>query len=321
MPPATTYHFRVAATNLLGSANGLDQTFTTATTGVPDLAIMATPAGEFTQGDTGDSYTIVVTNVGVAASSGTVTVSNTLPAGLTATAIGGNGWTTNLDTLTCTRSDALSAGASYPAITITVNVATDAPASVSFTATVSGGADANLANNSFTDVTSINPLSLTATNVVISQIYGGGGNSGAYYLNDFVELFNPLSTPVDLSTWSVQYASASGTTWANRANLRGSIQPHHYYLIQLASQAAVGIPLPTADATNTSVNISAATGGKVALVSNQTALTGSNPIGTSGVVDFVGYGTANAYEGSGGGDCPFRKHHLDDAQERRLHRF
>ena len=300
LAPGTTYHFRVSATNSLGTNNGLDQTFTTPVSATPDLAITKTHAGNFTQGDTGDTYAIIITNMGSAASSGTVTVADTLPGSLTATAIGGTGWTPNLGTLTCTRSDTLAPGASYPPITVTVNVSSGAPASITNTAVVSGGGDANSANNTAIDATTINASgggAGTATNVVISQVYGGGGNVGASYQNDFVELFNPLSTAVDLSTWSVQYASTAGTTWANKANLTGSIQPHHYYLIQLASNAAVGAALPTADAVNTTINMSA-TSGKVALVSNQTALIGSNPVSSNGVVDFVGYGTANAFEGT-----------------------
>ena len=90
--------------------------------------------GNFTQGQVGATYTITATNSGFAATSGTVTVTDTLPAGLTATAISGTGWTCVLGTLTCTRSDALAAGASYPAITLTVNVANNAAASVTNTA-------------------------------------------------------------------------------------------------------------------------------------------------------------------------------------------
>ena len=122
LTPGTTYHFLVSATNVIGSGTGSDLVFTTA---APDLAITKTHIGNFTQGDTGDTYTITITNIGNAASSGTVTVTDTLPSGLTATAIGGTGWTPNLDTLTCTRSDSLAAGAGYPPITLTVTVATD----------------------------------------------------------------------------------------------------------------------------------------------------------------------------------------------------
>jgi uncharacterized repeat protein (TIGR01451 family) len=180
----TTYHFRVAATNALGATNGLDQTFTTAPTGTPDLAITVAHAGNFTQGDISDTYTIAITNVGAAASSGMVTVTNALPGGLTATAISGSGWTTNLATLTCTRSDALAAGASYPAIIVTVSVATNAPANVTNTASVSGGSDTSPANNTANDPTTINPASsgggtTTLVGWDVSGLAGGSGNFGS----------------------------------------------------------------------------------------------------------------------------------------------
>ncbi len=131
--------------------------------------------------------------------------------------------------------------------------------------------------------------------IVISQVYGGGGNSGAPYTNDFVELFNRGAMNVDINGWSIQYASATGTSWSV-TNLNGTIAPGQYYLIQLAG-GSVGSPLPTPDATGTS-NLSA-TAGKVALIDNNTALTGSCPTST-GIIDFVGFGTtANCFEGSG----------------------
>ena len=76
-----------------------------------DLTIAKSHTGNFTQGQVGATYSITATNSGSAATSGTVTVTDTLPAGLTATAISGTGWTCVLGTLTCTRSDALAAGA------------------------------------------------------------------------------------------------------------------------------------------------------------------------------------------------------------------
>ncbi|HUS20061.1 MAG TPA: lamin tail domain-containing protein [Terriglobales bacterium] len=131
-------------------------------------------------------------------------------------------------------------------------------------------------------------------NVVISQVYGGGGNSGAPVKNDFVELYNKGTVPVNLSTWSVQYASSAGTSWA-KTNLAGTINPGQYYLVQEAAGANTALPFPTADASG-SIAMSASSG-KVALVANQTALAGACP---SGVVDFVGFGSsANCFEGTG----------------------
>jgi uncharacterized repeat protein (TIGR01451 family) len=177
--------------------------FTTAATSIIDLVVTKTHAGSFTQGDTADTYTIIVTNIGGLASSGTITVTDSLPASLTATAMSGSGWTVNLGTLTCTRSDTLAAGAAYPPIIVTVNVATNAPGSITNTAIVSGGGDANSTNNTVSDITTINAAGSGgggATNVVISQFYGAGGNSsGVTYKNDFVELFNPLLSAVNLN--------------------------------------------------------------------------------------------------------------------------
>jgi hypothetical protein len=135
-----------------------------------------------------------------------------------------------------------------------------------------------------------------SSTVVISQVYGGGGNSGATYTHDFIELFNRGSVPVDLGTWSVQYASTAGSTWS-RTNLTGTLQPGRYYLIQQAQGLGGTIPLPAPDASGTTAM--SATGGKVALVDNQVTLT-CNPGCTSNpaVVDFIGYGGANDYEGS-----------------------
>jgi DNA/RNA endonuclease G (NUC1) len=130
-------------------------------------------------------------------------------------------------------------------------------------------------------------------NVVISQVSGGGGNSGAQYKSDFIELFNRGTAPVSLSGWSVQYASASGTTWAVTP-LSGTLAPGQYYLVQEAAGAGSQPALPTADASG-SIAMSA-TAGKVALVSSTAALTGSCP--TANVVDFVGFGGANCSEGA-----------------------
>ena len=144
---------------------------------VPDLVISKAHAGNFTQADTGDTYTIIVTNIGTAASSGAVTVTDTLPTGLTATAISGTGWTPNLGTLTCTRSDSLDIGATYPPITITVTVATNAAASLTNTVTVSGGGESYTANDAASDPTTV--IALSPIQLWRLQNFGTTNNSGA----------------------------------------------------------------------------------------------------------------------------------------------
>lgn len=140
-----------------------------------------------------------------------------------------------------------------------------------------------------------------ADHVVISEIYGGGGNTGAVYTNDFIELYNPTSVPVSVSGWSVQYAAATGTSWS-KTDLTGTIPAKGFYLIQQAQGAGGTTALPTPDATGT-LTLSG-TAGKVALVNNNTALTGACPTGAQ-IVDFVGFGaTANCYEGAANAPAP-----------------
>ena len=139
-----------------------------------------------------------------------------------------------------------------------------------------------------------------SSNMVVSQVYAGGGNSGATYANDFVELFNRGASAIDISSWSIQYASAAGTSW-QVTPLSGSVQPGKFFLVQLASAAAVGAALPTPDATGTT-NL-ANSGGKVALVRSATALTCGASAGScsadASVADLIGYGSASDFEGSG----------------------
>jgi uncharacterized repeat protein (TIGR01451 family) len=120
--------------------------------GSPDLTISKSHTGTSTLGSTGAAYTIKVTNVGSTSMIGTVTVTDMLPAGLTATALSGSGWTCILSSLTCTRSDGLATSASYPTISLAVNIASNAPAIITNTASVSGGGDTNTANNTASDV-------------------------------------------------------------------------------------------------------------------------------------------------------------------------
>ena len=129
----------------------------TAVTQVADLTVGSSHTGSFQQGDGADNYTITVSNSGPGPTTGQVTVVDTLPAGLPPTAASGTGWTTSISgqTVTATRTDALASGASYPGLTITVSVATDAPASVANTATVSGGGELNTTNDGANDPTTV----------------------------------------------------------------------------------------------------------------------------------------------------------------------
>ncbi len=130
--------------------------------------------------------------------------------------------------------------------------------------------------------------------VVVSEVYGGGGNSGATLTHDFIELYNRGVEPVDVSGWSVQYASATGSSYAV-TELSGTVGPGEHYLVQEAKGSGGTTPLPAPDATGTIAM--SGTAGKVALVTTATALPcGSDCDAGSGVKDFVGYGSADDSE-------------------------
>jgi predicted extracellular nuclease len=122
-----------------------------------------------------------------------------------------------------------------------------------------------------------------STDIVISEVYGGGGNSGATYTHDFVELYNLSDTAVDLAGFQVQYFSASGTSPASTTTLSGTLAPGTFYLVQMAAGAGGTTPLPDPDATGTATMSSSS--GRVDLLHGTT------------LVDRVGYGTATTFEG------------------------
>ena len=161
----------------LGGNGTSSFSFTVTTAGSPDLAITKSHTGDFTQGDTADTYTITVTNIGTASSSGSVIVTDAPPAGLTITAMSGSGWTADLGSSTCTRSDTLATGTGYPPIAITVSVATNAASSITNTAAVSGGGDVNAANNTVSDPTTI--IALTPVQSWRLHYFGTTDNSAA----------------------------------------------------------------------------------------------------------------------------------------------
>ncbi len=131
--------------------------------------------------------------------------------------------------------------------------------------------------------------------VVISQVYGGGGNSGAIIKNDFIELFNNGTTAQTIGGWTVQYASATGTTWATTAIPAGtSLPPGRYFLIKQAVGAGGTVDI----AFDLSGTIAmSGTNGKVALVDSATALAGAAPTGAN-ILDIVSYGSATPTEGT-----------------------
>ena len=138
--------------------------------------------------------------------------------------------------------------------------------------------------------------------VVINEVYGGGGNTGATYKQDFVELYNKSASAVNLAGWSVQYASATGTSWATTA-VTGTLPAGAHYIVR-ESQGTGGTTDVPADVTGTIAM--SGTAGKVALVNSTAALScGADCDGNAAVVDFVGFGTtANDFAGTGPTPAP-----------------
>lgn len=193
---------------------------------------------------------------------------------------------------------------------VTVNGDTLVEANETFTVNIT-----NVSGASVTDGSGLGTIQNDDTgNLVISQVYPGGGLTSAPFKNDFVEIFNRGATTVDfsLTPYSLQFLSTTAATWAKTDLTSGTLAPGQYFLIQESSGGAAGAALATPDATGT-VNITSTTAGKVALVAGATLLTGNcpnndgnppfNPVDGT-VVDFVGYGgtaatASHCYEGSG----------------------
>jgi len=149
----------------------------TSITLLPVLRVGSTHTGNFTQGESSATYSLLVENLGGLATAGTVTVVENTPSGLTLVSMGGIGWTCPNNGDACTRSDALAAGASYAPITVTVNVVATAPLTVVNQVSVSGGGSVAASG---TDPTTAIPLPVLS----IAKSHSGNflqGQSGAIY--------------------------------------------------------------------------------------------------------------------------------------------
>ena len=214
--------------------------------GNPDLAIVVSHAGSFSPGQNGATYAISVFNTGALPTSGEVTVTDSLPAGLAAAEIGGDGWTCSLGNLTCTRSDVLAAAASYPVITLTVNVPANAPTGVTNSVVVSGGGEVNTTNDTSSDFTTI------FTSSQIAQAWQSvappaqsplpvGWNGHALLLTDGTVMYQEYCS----SNWYRLTPDAFGNyvkgTWSPLASMPAGYAPYDYSSAVLADGRVVAI--------------------------------------------------------------------------------
>jgi hypothetical protein len=155
-----------------------------------------------------------------------------LPTGLTATQLSGSGWTCTLSPLRCQRSNALSAGSSYPTITLKVNVANNAPSSVTNSATVSGGGDSNTTNNTANDLTQINSSAQAQINISPTSI-----NFGTVYLNHNVfknvTIKNTGTTTLKITDVSITAGSGPGAHDFSEDDSCGSLAPGKSCVIEV----------------------------------------------------------------------------------------
>lgn len=217
-PANVTNAATVSGGGEVNTGNDLAQDFTTILPPpAPDLAVNMFHPLNFVQGQS-SGYSITVTNVGTEVTSGTVTVSDTLPTGLTATAMSGTGWTCTVGaTSTCTRSDALAFNNNYPLISLSVDIAANAPANVINSVTVSGGGETNTTNNTFNDPTSIAVPLVDLTPSVAGTGFAAEGDTGVNYTilienNGNVSSSGTVTAVTTLST-GLTASAISGSGW------------------------------------------------------------------------------------------------------------
>jgi len=278
---ATTYYFFIYAYNSTGNCYNLNSPLTGSVTTSTQSTVSVAAGVHAAEPSTNGSFTV---NLSQPAPAGGVTVTYTL----------GGTATRGVD-YNDPANGSITVAAGSSTATIAINVIDDAVFEGVETITITlTGANAGFVLGTATATINLNDNETASTKVVINQVYGGGGNSGATFKNDFIELYNTENVPVNLSGWSVQYSGATSTGNWTVTPLTGIIPPHGFYLIQQAAGSGGTVNLPPYDDIG-GITMSATTG-KVALVKSTTPLSGANPT-SSLIVDKVGYGiNANGYE-------------------------
>jgi uncharacterized repeat protein (TIGR01451 family)/fimbrial isopeptide formation D2 family protein len=198
-----------------------------------DLVINKTHTGNFVRGSSG-TYNLSVSNIGLAASFGAVTVTDALPNGLTPQSATGTGWTcnTNVQTITCTRNDALAINSSYPNIELVVGIAQNADASLVNTALVAGGAQVNQSNDTASDTVSIgsvSDLSIAKTDNASVSVPGTGvrytitiANAGPSNATG-VGVLDTLPNTLSNATWKCLATAGSSCPASGSGNINQNV--------------------------------------------------------------------------------------------------
>ncbi len=253
---------------LVGLNLTADAGTTTPTPATPATSLSANPAAlTVTAGGAAASSTLTTSTQNYTGADLSISTSNSAGLNVTpsATTVSPNG----TFSVSVTAPAGTAAG-SYP-VTVTTTGANGLSATSTINVTVSAGG------------TTTPPATGSLNHLVISQVYGGGGNSGATYTNDFIEIFNPTSSTINLSGYSVQYASATGTSWQVTPLNSYNLAPGQFYLVQ-ETKGTGGTVALTPDTTGTIAMAGAA--GQVVLAQKTTAVTGTSD---AAVNDYVAY--------------------------------
>jgi uncharacterized repeat protein (TIGR01451 family) len=254
----------------------------TAVVGYPDLTVSKSHTGNFTQGQNGATYTITVTNSGGSSTTAAVTVTDTLPASLTYVPAAIPGWSCSASgqVITCTSSNVVAAGATFPALTLTVNVSATAPASVTNNVSVSGGGETNAGNNSASDATTINQVA----DMTVAKTHTGNftrGSTGSYSITATNSGAGPVSGAVTVADTlpagltPTGWSSTPGSGWSCSIAAQTVTCSNSSALAAGQSYAALSITVSVAqNAASSLTNTATVSGGGQAVTSNDSS---SNP--------------------------------------------
>ncbi len=272
----------------------------------PDLTISKSHVGNFTQGQVGAQYTVVVGSNGPGTTSGTITVVDTPPSGLSITGMSGDGWTCTVGTATCTTTAALARGGTLPPITVTVNVSANATSPLVNEATVSAAFDPGTAgNNRATDSTVILGVPDLTIGAGISTpfVQGGTGaflytvsNSGAGASSGIYSISSQMPTGLTLqgapsgSGWDCSNSTSTFVSCVRTTAIPASSSaPIVTANVNVASNAPLSITNEATVSGGGEVNTGNNTGSVTFSVAARTPVTVNVPAGVSFTLNSVNY--------------------------------
>jgi hypothetical protein len=279
----------------------------------PDLTISKSHVGNFTQGQVGAEYTVVVGSSGPGTTSGTITVVDTPPTGLTITGMSGSGWTCTVGTATCTTTAALASGGTLPPITVTVNVSANASSPLVNAATVSAAFDPGTAgNNRATDSTVIlgvpdltvavgtsNPFVQGGTGAFLYTVIntGAGASGGAYSISSQMPTGLTLQETLTSPDWDCSNSTSTFLSCVRTTAIPASLgAPIVTARVNIAANAPSSMTNTVVVSGGGEVNTSNNSGSVTFSVAARTPVTVNVPTGVSfrlGGVDYTGSQTVS----------------------------